>query len=49
MIDVQNRLKVRNGEFTELYAKNARPERGQEPPDASKNDLKPLEMKEFIM
>ena len=42
MIDVHKRLEVRNAEFIELYAKNARPERGQEPPDASKSDLKPL-------
>ena len=38
---MHKRLEVRNAEFIELYAKNARPERGQEPPDASKRDLRP--------
>ena len=32
-------INVRNAGFIELYAKNARAERGQEPPDASKRDL----------
>ena len=42
MIDVHIRLEVRNVEFIGLYPKNARPERGQEPPDASKSDFKLL-------
>ena len=49
MIAVHNRLEVRDAEFIELYAKNARPERGQEPPDASKRDLRPLKIIGFII
>ena len=49
MIDGHKRLEVRNAEFIELYAKNARPKRGQEPPDASKKDLRLLKMMHFIL
>ena len=42
-------INVRNAGFIELYAKNARTERGQEPPDASKRDLRLLEIISFIM
>ena len=49
MIDGHKRPEVRYAEFIELYAKNARTERGQEPPDASKRDLRLLEIIGFIM
>ena len=49
MIDVHKMIQVRNAEFIQLYAKSARPERGQEPPDASKKDLRLLKMMHFIL
>ncbi len=49
MIDVHKKLEVKNAEFIELYTKSARPERGQEPPDASKRNLRPLKITGFIM
>ena len=49
MIGVHKMIKGRNAEFIELYAKNARPERGQEPPDASKRDPRLLRIISFIM
>ena len=49
MIDGHKRLEARYAEFIELYAKNARPKRGQEPPDASKKDLRLLKMMHFIL
>ena len=42
-------INVRNAELIELYAKIARPQRGQEPPDASKKDLRLLKMMHFIL
>ena len=49
MIDGHKRLEVRYAAFIELYAKNPRPKTGQEPPDASKKDLRLLKMMHFIL